>query len=77
MSESKVLRKVKNSSGYKAARNSEAYTGHLVVLGSYAGLDMWLGGHKECIQNFGEETSSKRPLRRRRRNWEDNIKMDV
>jgi hypothetical protein len=35
------------------------------------------GRQERCIQGFGEETQGRRPLRRPRRRWEDNIKVDL
>jgi hypothetical protein len=35
------------------------------------------GGWERCLQGFGWEARSKRPLGRPRRRWEDNIKMDL
>ena len=35
------------------------------------------GGEERGIQGFGGENWGKRPLGRRRRRWEDNIKMDL
>ena len=35
------------------------------------------GGEVRCIQNVGRETSRKKQIRRPRRRWEDNIKMDL
>jgi len=35
------------------------------------------GGEERSILGFGGETSGKEPLRRPRRRWEDNIKMDL
>jgi hypothetical protein len=36
-----------------------------------------MGDEKRCMQLFGGETSGKRPLRRPRHIWEDNIKLDI
>jgi hypothetical protein len=36
-----------------------------------------LEGEEESIQGFGANTTSKRPLRRPRRRWENNVKMDL
>jgi hypothetical protein len=35
------------------------------------------GGGERCLQAFGWRPEGKRPLRRPRRRWEDNIKMDL
>jgi hypothetical protein len=35
------------------------------------------GGGERCLQGFGWEARRKRPLRRPRHRWEDNIKMDL
>jgi hypothetical protein len=34
-------------------------------------------GGERCLQGFGRRSEGKRPLRRLRRRWEDNIKMDL
>jgi hypothetical protein len=34
-------------------------------------------GYEKCIQDFDQKTRVKRPLRRSRDRWEDNIKMDL
>jgi len=39
---------------------------------------MWHARRRgEVFTGFGRESRKKRPLRRRRRRWEDNIKMDL
>jgi len=34
-------------------------------------------GDEKCIQYFGWKTRRKRPLRRPRHSWEDNIRLDL
>jgi hypothetical protein len=35
------------------------------------------GGGERCLQGFGWRPEGKRPLRRHRRRWGDNIKIDL
>jgi hypothetical protein len=35
------------------------------------------GGEHKCIEGFGGKPEGMRPLRRPRRRWEDNMKMDL
>jgi hypothetical protein len=35
------------------------------------------GEDEKCIKRFGQKTEGKRPLRRPRHKWEDNIRIDL
>ena len=44
---------------------------------SSTGHEAHVGGEERCIQGFVGKSEGKRPLRRPRRRWNDDIKMDL
>jgi hypothetical protein len=51
--------------------------GNIIKKNEMGGACSAYGGGKRCVQGSSGETGGKRPLRRPRRRWEDNIKMDL
>jgi hypothetical protein len=53
------------------------YTGDQIEKNDMGEACSTYGGENRCMQVLVGKSKGRRPLRRRRRRWEDNIKMDL
>jgi hypothetical protein len=92
VSENRVLRSIfgpkaeEVAGGWRRLHNEELhnlYTAPNIIrlaisrMMGWAGHVAYMGGMRNAYYNFVEKYGGKRPLRKLRRRWEDNIKMDL
>jgi hypothetical protein len=77
------LKREKVAGGWRTLHNKELrnlYASPVVVVVVIrlikSKMIRWEGQNEKCIQKFGQKTW-RRPLRRPRQRWEDNIRMDL
>jgi len=81
--ESKMEEKKENDWKHCTVSSFEDFTlreilfGHQIKEGVMGGARSKYRREKKCIQDFGRKPEGKRPFRRPRRSWENNIRMNL